>query len=197
MIRDEMKLTQKTLKELLHYDPDTGIFTWKERDVKYFAHCKKPGVASKIWNTNFSKTVAGYKYTRKHYKTYYEKITITINGSQKAYSSHRLAFLYMTGKWPKHQIDHIDQDGENNTWINLRDITGKENQRNKTLQKNNTSGFNGVHWVKKTKRWRVMLYLNNKQIYGGTFINKEDAIEKRKQMNIEYGFHENHGKKNL
>jgi len=164
-------LTQKELKKLLNYDPKTGIFTWKSRD-------------SKAWNTRRSGKTAG-QFDRGGY------ILIGILG--KRYLAHRLAFLYMTGNCPHDQTDHIDHDRGNNKWNNLRAVTQAENQRNRALAKNNTSGLSGVHWSKSNKKWMVRVKVNRKRIYLGSFSTKDEAIKVRKAAEIEHNFHVNHG----
>lgn len=190
---EQIKLTQEILKELLHYNPETGVFIWKERSFKMFSHCKNPERICNSWNTRYSGKVAGYK--RKNEKIHYNIINIS-NGKVKLYAAHRLAFLYMTGKFPEDQVDHINGNGYDNKWNNLRSISNQENSKNVSISSLNTSGFTGVYWDKERKKWAVTISINNKTVSGGRFMNKEDAIIKRKQMNLEYGFHKNHGRKN-
>ena len=99
-------ITQTRLKELLNYDPISGIFTWKTSRGG-----RKPG------------SIAGTKCIHKGY------ITIQIDGT--LYRAHRLAFLYMIGRLPEDQVDHIDRCKDNNAWSNLRECTQAENQLNK------------------------------------------------------------------
>jgi hypothetical protein len=61
------------------------------------------------------------------------------------------------------------------------------------LRKNNKSGFNGVCFDKSKNKWKSSIHFNNKEIHLGRFYNLADAIKCRKQANIKYGFHENHG----
>lgn len=186
------ELTQKELKELLHYDKETGIFTWLERSVEAFGHCKNPEGQCNAWNSRNSGKIAGVK--RKDRKLFYIRIFITLNGNGKGYQAHRLAFLYLDGEFPPYSVDHVDGDGTNNTRINLRKVSDQENKKNRSIQLNNTSGFNGVNWSERNKRWRVRIKIHGKEISGGHFVNKKDAIQKRKQMNLKYNFHENHGR---
>ena len=180
-----MKLTQKILKELLHYDQETGVFTWLERDIKWF-NCNDPKYA-KTWNNRFANNTAGC------YNNDTEYLQILIFG--KKYYAHRLAFLYMNGEFPNNDIDHKDQDRKNCSFDNLLIADAFMNQKNATMKSTNKSGFNGVHFDNGAGKWRVRITVDNKKIHGGLFDNIEDAINKRKQMNIQYGFSENHGRK--
>ena len=122
-----MGLTQASLKEmLLDYDPETGVFTWRERSD-----------ASPQWNGRYAGKIAGGidKRPRRSY------IKIRIGG--KLFYAHRLAWLWMTGTWPT-EIDHRDCDGVNNRWDNLRVCTSRQNQGNRRAQRNNTVGLKGV-----------------------------------------------------
>lgn len=99
-------ITQKELKEILHYDPETGIWTW------LVSNSKRVRVGDK----------AGYLCTHNGYWR------IKING--KRYRSNRLAFLYMTGKWPN-VADHENRIRNDNRWKNLRDLDSSGNNKNK------------------------------------------------------------------
>jgi hypothetical protein len=147
-----MEVTQQQLKEVLHYDPETGIFRWRF------------SVANRIkpWD------VAGYNQGNGY-------LRVSIN-SKKQYL-HRIAWLYMTGNWPDDEIDHIDGIRSNNSFLNLREVTSKQNKENQKLAKNSTSGYRGVCWSKKDKRWFGHVIHNNKKYLAGYFKNKEDAIQ--------------------
>jgi hypothetical protein len=161
-------ITQSELKELLHYDPDTGFFTWI---------VLKSG-------TKISKIAGGIRPDG------YRQICI--NG--KTYLAHRLVWLYVHGEFPKNQIDHINHVKSDNRLVNLRDATSHENCRNQTLHKRNKSGVCGVYIYKPTGKWLASIRVNNKTINLGYFNNKRDAVATRKEAEIKYGFHENHGK---
>lgn len=90
---------------------------------------------------------------------------------------HRLAWLYMTGKWPAVHIDHKDMDGENNRWSNLREATHQENLMNRTANKNNTSGMKGVSLdrTNTSNPWRARITINGKEIGLGSYPTKEMA----------------------
>lgn len=186
-----MELTQKILKELIYYDPKTGLFIWLLRDIKWFTHCKYPQMTCDHWNLMYENKIAGcIRDTKDEFSSKY--IGIKVLGIP--YRAHTLAWLYIYGYMPL-IIDHIDHNGLNNAILNLRDSTHMENQQNRPMQKNNTSGFTGVSWKSKLKKWQVQINFNKKRVYGGVFSNLNDAIKRRQELNIEYGFHKNHGKK--
>jgi hypothetical protein len=109
------------------------------------------------------------------------------------HQSHRLAWLYVYGKHPKRQIDHIDGDGLNNRINNLRDVTCRENLKNSRLRSNNTSGVSGVYFHKPSGKWQALIFTNSGRKYLGTFVDIKDAIAAREGAEIEHGYHENHG----
>lgn len=169
MTAKENTLNQGLLKENLSYDLETGVFT------------------RRISNTNFVKvgSVAGW-VRRDGY------IEIKVNG--RPYLAHRLAWLYMTGSWPADEIDHIDGNPGNNRFHNLRSVDHKENGRNQKMPCNNTSGIVGIHWFKPRQKWQARITLDGKRIYLGYFDSLEEATKVRKQAEIKYDFHENHGR---
>jgi hypothetical protein len=82
----------------------------------------------------------------------------------------------MTSEWPKDETDHKDTDKINNKWNNLREAKHINNQHNKNPPKTNTSGYKGVCWHKRDKKWHAMIKVNGKQVHIGQFTNIEDAI---------------------
>lgn len=172
-----VSLTQDRLKELLSYDPVTGVFRW----------AKPTNSRTNVWD------IAGGvkpKYKHKH-KNRTQYLVITI--SRKLYFAHRLVWLYMYGKWPQHQIDHIDGDSLNNCIANLRDVTRTENQKNRRLAKNNTSGVTGVVWNSTRNRWHAKMKVEGKYIHLGSFADICSAVKARLAGEKRYGYHENHG----
>lgn len=170
--RVENILTQEELKKLVHYEPDTGSFTWKVRS----AYKVKVG------------DMAGGVDPHSGYRV------IRING--KNYPAHRLAFLYITGSFPKQQVDHINRVRDDNRWVNLREVSPKENQMNRSIGKNNNSEVMGVSWCRTTHKWIASITVNGKLKHLGYF-SKNDldkATEVRRTAELKYGFHENHGK---
>lgn len=166
-----MTITQEILKQKLHYNPDTGVFTRIART------CNSVKIGD----------IAGHIITRKTNKY----ITICVSG--KPNYAHRLAWLYMTGSFPANEIDHINGVGTDNKWSNLRNVTRQDNMRNVKILRNNKSGITGVYWSKCDGAWAVQIKVSRKQKRLGTFNNLFDAACARKNAELIYGFHENHG----
>jgi len=160
-------LTQSRLKSLLHYCPDTGDLTWTKS-----RHGVKVG------------SIAGYT----HHTGY-----IMLSIDSKRYLAHRLAFLYMTGEFPENHTDHINHVRSDNRWLNLRKATRQENQKNRSIFKNNTSGHVGVSWCNRSKKWLVQININNKNTFIGHFTDIKEAIFSRWLAEDEHGYHKNHG----
>jgi len=177
-------LTYEKLKSLLHYNPDTGLFTWRERggDTVY----------TRIFNNVYANKETGHLWERDGYKRVY--LMLTLNGDPYHFFAHRLAWFYVTSEWPEDQVDHINGDSTDNRFVNLREVDNQENCKNTKLCKNNSSGFNGVSWHKSNKNWSAYIMVDRKKIHLGGFKDKQDAISARKQANIKYGYHENHGR---
>jgi len=174
-------LTQKLLKELLHYDPETGIFTWKERSRKYFTS----DWSFKTWNSMHSGKVTGNIAGKG-----YLQITILYI----SYLSHRLAWLYVYGEFPIDHTDHVNRVKHDNRIVNLRAVSCSDNLKNQKIRINNTSGCNGVHWIKSSKKWRGRISVNCKVIHLGVHEDWFEAVCARKSAERKYGFHENHGR---
>lgn len=122
-------VTQDELKDLMHYDPETGVFTWK--------------------TASSARVTAGQIAGSKNEQGY-----ICIRIRRRAYKAHRLAVLYMTGAFPVAQTDHVNGTKCDNRWVNLRPATDAQNKMNVGLKSTNTSGFKGVSWDKANKNWR-------------------------------------------
>jgi len=159
-------LTYERVAEALRYEPDTGRFFWKES-----RGCAKKGDEAGCWSVP-----QGITY-----------LVIAIDG--KMYKAHRLAYLLMTGHWPKDQIDHRDGNGANNRWENIRAVTSTENVRN-TKRRNNNSGFRGISWDRGTGKWRVRITNKGQRYVRGYFTELEDAILERLEAEAEiWGYH--------
>jgi hypothetical protein len=112
----------------------------------------------------------------------------------KLYKAHRLIFLYVYGRLPDNDIDHINGKPLDNRIENLRDVTQQENNKNKRKQSNNTSGHVGVYWHKRTEKWVARIWVDGVQKNLGRFNVLEDAVAARQAASIKHGFHDNHGR---
>jgi hypothetical protein len=115
-----------------------------------------------------------------------------ING--RRYKVHRLAWLYVYGEFPKHQIDHINGDRNDNRIANLRDVPQSDNNRNASKRVDNTTGHTGITKRSyKGKPYWVVRIGSSPRIHVGCFGSFSEAVCARKQAEIKYDFHENHG----
>jgi len=119
-------------------------------------------------------------------------LNIKFNG--KMYLAHRIAWFIVNGEFPDGQIDHIDHDKHNNRMSNLRDVDASDNLKNKGKYKCNTSKTTGVYWYKDRSSWSAKIRINSKLINLGFFDEYHEAVNARKNAEVLYGFHENHGK---
>jgi len=146
-------LTQEILKSLLQYDPISGLFTNKTtRSYKALAGKE-----------------SGYICSNHGY--------VIIKIKNKAYKAHRLAFLYMTGNFPLEFVDHINGIRSDNRWINLREATNQQNIRNTRVRKNTKSGFKGVLWDYRWKKWVAYCQANGKRHFLGSSSTPEGAYK--------------------
>jgi len=143
------KLTAERLRELLTYDPETGVFT---RRVSRRG-CSAGEVAGCLHSV-------GYFY---------------VGVDRVKYPVHRLAWLYMTGSWPREEVDHINGVRSDNRWANLRAATKSQNMQNQRKSRGGTSKYLGVcraHWGGK---WLARIVANGKQKNIGIFQTEEEA----------------------
>lgn len=158
-------LTQERLKELLDYDPGTGVFSWI---VDRGGTAKAGSVAGRL-NGN----------------TY---LQIMVDG--KRYCAHRLAWLYVHGEFPPDQLDHINRIRTDNRISNLRPATGTENNQNCSKRSDNTSGVIGVGWHKKCGKWVAHIRLNGRRKHLGLYDTIEEAAAARASAKAElHTFH--------
>ncbi len=177
-------ITQEYLKECLHYDPDTGVFTWLARPETHF----KRNHVHHTCNTRLAGKHAG-TYTKAG-RIIYRRITI----DDALYMSHRLAWLYVFGEFPDGFIDHIDGDGSNNRLVNLRNVNHRENCKNRRMNSNNNTGLMCVSLYKGRGNCHARISTPDGRKHLGYFSSLADAIEARKAAELEYGYHPNHGK---
>ncbi len=144
-------LTQKRLKELLYYDPNTGIFTWRVKTSHRICIGSEAGCINR----------EGYRQ-------------IGIEG--KLRPAHRLAWLFVYGYFPEHGIDHINRKPGSNQISNLREASQSCNMRNCGNRVNNTSGITGVSWDKQSNKWNARIRINQKAHNLGRYFYLDDAI---------------------
>jgi len=172
-------ITQQELKELVTYDPDTGLMHWKKRTSK---HIKKPS-SLKGWNTKYAynalKLIDGKGY-----------LFASIN--YKQYRLHRLAWLYVYGEWPN-IIDHMNGVKTDNRLCNLRNTTHQGNHLNQKRNSKNTSGVTGVYLNKKSGIWCAQMKFNGKTYHIGSSKSFFEAVCMRKSEERKLGFSTRHG----
>lgn len=142
-------VTAAQVRERLNYDPQTGVFSWrvKPRSAK---HGEAPG-----------------GYDRHGY--------LMISIGYRKYFAHRLAWLYVTGEWPREEIDHINGRTGDNRFDNLREATRRQDLMNTRPHKGNRSGIKGVSWYPQTSRWHARIQFKGKQRSLGYYHSRDDA----------------------
>lgn len=136
-------LTSARLREVLHYEPSTGVFTWRIARGNRAARAVAGGPDPRGYNV------------------------IAVDGV--SYRANRLAWLYMTGRWPQHVVDHKDSDATNDRWKNLRDIAQRHNSENQRApRRDNSTGYLGVH-RHADGRFKAEIRVNGRLHYLGLF----------------------------
>lgn len=145
----------ENLRRCLTYDSFTGIFRWSVEVKNGNVVRRRVGdVAGSIDKSN------GYR---------------RIRVSKKDYHAHRLAWLFDNGEWPREQIDHINGDRADNRIANLRQCNQSQNNANARKRRDNRSGFKGVCWDKKKRKWKAEAAVDGRRKFLGYFINPLDA----------------------
>lgn len=130
------------IREILDYNAATGVFRWR---VDMSSNIK-------AGMTTGSRTKKGY---------------LLIRAERRTYLAHRLAWFWMTGRWPKEQIDHRNRKKDDNRWDNLREATNSENHLNRGPNSNNTSGFKGVSLNSKIGKYEAYLTVHGQRRFLG------------------------------
>lgn len=141
-------ITQSRLKELLHYDADSGLFYYRKSTGRKKAF-----------------SVAGSLRKKDGY------VRICLDNVH--YLAQRLAWLYVTGEWPEHDTDHIDMCRSNNRFSNLRAATRSQNMSNSGARRNNTTGYKGV--FKNRSGFSARITVGYQDIYLGSFKSAKEA----------------------
>ncbi len=155
------KLTQERLKELLNYNPETGIFVWAINRTSI-----KAGIVAGSYSDGY--------------------IRIGINS--KGYLAHRLAWLYVEGYLPENDIDHINRDKTDNRFSNLRETTKTCNLRNRGIFKNNKTGITGVMLTHGPDRYQAYIKTGSKSKHLGMHVNIIDAARARWNAEVKYKY---------
>ena len=155
-LRLDDSLTLEQLRAALDYDPGTGIFTRKHR-----LECPPH------WNGRWVGKPAGV--VDKGYRV------VTINYVR--YQASRLAWLFVYGEWPENLIDHVNSDTDDNRITNLRDATFSQNGGNMRTPHRNTSGFKGVSWSERRKKWAAQIGARGRYYNLGSFNTAEEAYD--------------------
>lgn len=176
MAREKLSgLSAEQLRALLRYDPETGLFTWRE-GIRHWRAGLPAGTLTVRSGKRSSEVVVGIGTTSERR---YPEIGVRKN----VYKAHRLAWLYVYGEWPDRDIDHINGDGTDNRIANLRLATTAQNTMNRRRRIDNTSGYKGISWSKKSQRWVVHIGHEGKILHLGLF----DSIEEAKAVRDEAG----------
>lgn len=163
---ERKRIAWDRLRQLIHYDPETGLFTRIAAPRPQAGHY----VGQVAGHVKYGSHADGGGY-----------IMLTVDG--RKYRGHALAWFYMTGEWPVHDIDHKDTDRTNNRWSNLRLATRSQNIANARRARDNQSGFKGVSFDKSRNKWKAQIGMGKsaKGYYGtkliGRFNTKEEAAE--------------------
>ena len=152
-------ITNERLHELLDYNPDTGVFTWK---------ISRSGVKAG--------TVAGAKNCG--------YIRIRVDGIK--HYAHRLAWQYVHGYDTEWEIDHINRIRDDNRIVNLREASKSCNAKNTCIRRNNNSGVNGIYWNKKFNKWLAQIGINGKRKHLGLYTSLLDAALARLLFEIQH-----------
>lgn len=150
-------LTAERARQVVSYDPTTGVMTWTE---------------SKNWRRKVG-GIAGTK-SNQHGRTY-----VVVSVDSKSYRAHRLAWLLVHGRWPNGDIDHKNGDTLDNRLENLRECTRAENLWNMKRPDRNNSGVKGVHWDRRDQRWVATITVRGTVHCLGYFRDKADAASAR------------------
>lgn len=149
------------LQECFSYNADTGALCWKTRPRSHFANDR----ACSVFNARYAGTEAGSANAKR----------AAVKVSNRLYKVHRIAWAIFYGEHPTQQIDHINGDPLDNRIANLRLATNQQNQYNRGVNKNSTSGLKGVYWDKPVQRWRAQIVHNRASVFLGHYATSEEA----------------------
>lgn len=159
---DKTIITHEGLLSVLHYEPETGVFTWRGGHGKVRAG-----------------KIAGHSVRSE------DRIKLCVFG--RLYNAHRIAWFYMTGQWPTGDIDHINGHGKDNRWINLRDVSHLTNMQNEQRgRKHSSHGYLGVVANGRGKWWARIRHPDGRRLHLGTYETAPAAhaayLEKKREL---------------
>ena len=148
-----MELDQ--VRTFFDYEPDTGFLRWRVNRSRH-----KAGATAGTMK-------------KKHGARWY----VQVRFEGRWYLAHRLIFAWMTGRWPTHQIDHINLDRADNRWSNLREATPSQNAGNRGVARTNRLGIKGVIVVERygVKKYEARIRIAGKQKHLGRFNTAQEA----------------------
>lgn len=168
-MNEEKAKAAEYLRDQLSYCQETGVMTWKigsEKSTRSVAELADDG---------------------------YLMVKIKVDGVQRRFMLHRLAWFMVHGVMPEGEIDHINGDRQDNRLSNLRDVCRSENCRNAAKRKDNTSGVSGVYWDKRLGAWRASVRADGARHYVGVFHDLSIAENAVADFRKARGFSERHG----
>lgn len=159
--------TADEVRQLIDYDPDTGILTWRPMTR---AECGSE-MAWRARHSVFGKAAGsimpnGYR-------------SLLFRG--RRYYAHRMAWLLMEGEWPCVDVDHINGVRDDNRWINLRAATRSQNHQNRI-----GNPATGASWHERMGRWRAVITLGRRQKHVGYFDTQEEAAAAYRRAKAEH-----------
>lgn len=144
------ELTVERARELLSYDPETGLLTWR---------CRR----GRIHQGDAAGFLTPYGY-------------VDISVDERKHKAHRIAWLLTHGVWPTLDIDHINGNRADNRLVNLREVTRSTNQQNqRASHADSRLGVIGAYWIESKKKYRSTIYVSGKQTHLGYFLSPEQA----------------------
>lgn len=168
------------VRECLDYNPDTGVFTWRERPREHFPNDR----IWRAWNGRLAGKVTGFVAVKRP-----GQLFVSINLDNRSFKAHRLAWLLVHGRAVPRVIDHINGDPCDNRTANLRAATKSTNAVNSPAPANNTSGVKGVfHHPKRYPATPFMAYISirGKRHHLGYFRTLEEAAEARRKAAVAF-----------
>lgn len=173
-VKAEDLVTPAEVQELLEYSPETGLFLWKPRPLRFCTagsgrYTRERNKA--VFDSNYAGTPALNALNASGYKRG--------NLFGRGLLAHRAAFACVLGRWPVGQVDHINGVRDDNRWANLREATNQQNQWNSSSAKGSSSRYVGVSWSQKSSKWQAYICPEGKKVALGYFDCELEAAAAR------------------